>query len=104
MAGIGKTTMAKRLYNHLLIVYHFPVRAWASVSLMYRKGNVLQKLLLHLIHDKESLCNMREEAMGAKLCKCLKGKRYLTDSDDTWNTEVWNDLYYFPNDETAVKF
>ena len=67
-----------------------------------QKGNVLQKILLHLIRDKESL-RMSNESMGEKLYKCLKGKRYLIVVDDICGMEVWNDLKYFPNDENGSK-
>ena len=64
---------------------------------------MLQKILLHLIRDKESL-RMSNESMGEKLYKCLKGKRYLIVVDDIWDMEVWNDLKkYFPNDENGSK-
>ncbi|CDP05523.1 unnamed protein product [Coffea canephora] len=47
---------------------------------------------------------MSDEAMGEKLYKCLKGKRYLIVVDDILGMEVWNDLKkYFPNDENDSK-
>ncbi|KAI5678044.1 hypothetical protein M9H77_08994 [Catharanthus roseus] len=32
MAGIGKTTIANKLYNDLSITYHFHIRAWTTIS------------------------------------------------------------------------
>ncbi|KAG5628359.1 hypothetical protein H5410_000076 [Solanum commersonii] len=32
MGGIGKTTLARRVYDDSLITYHFYVRAWTNVS------------------------------------------------------------------------
>ncbi|CDP05521.1 unnamed protein product [Coffea canephora] len=84
MAGIGKTTMAKRLYKKPLIVHCFHVRAWASVS--------------------QSLSQMSDEAMGVKLYKCLKGKRFFIVIDDIWDAGVWNSLkLYIPDDENGSK-
>ncbi|XP_027184292.1 putative late blight resistance protein homolog R1B-17 [Coffea eugenioides] len=104
MAGIGKTTMAKRLYKKTLIGHCFHVRAWASVSQVYQKGNILHQLLLHLIHDKESLSQMSDEAMGVKLYKCLRGKRFFIVIDDIWDAGVWNSLkLYIPDDANGSK-
>lgn len=35
MGGIGKTTLARNVYNHPLIMEHFDIRGWATVSLDY---------------------------------------------------------------------
>ncbi|PHT52585.1 hypothetical protein CQW23_07047 [Capsicum baccatum] len=39
MGGIGKTTLAKEVYNHETILCHFDDRAWATISQQYNKGN-----------------------------------------------------------------
>ncbi|KAL0356979.1 UNVERIFIED_CONTAM: putative late blight resistance proteinR1A-10 [Sesamum calycinum] len=36
MAGIGKTTFSKKLYDNPLIMHHFYVRAWVTVSQQYQ--------------------------------------------------------------------
>ncbi|KAL3510350.1 hypothetical protein ACH5RR_029751 [Cinchona calisaya] len=104
MAGIGKTTLAKRLYNDIMMVYHFHIRAWASVSQAYEKGNFLRKLLHFLINDKESLRETKDQDMEVKLYKCLKEKRYLIVVDDIWDIGVWNDIKVcFPDDNNGSK-
>ena len=41
MGGIGKTTLAKRLYGDSYIAYRFHVRGWIYVSQNYRKKDML---------------------------------------------------------------
>ncbi|CAA2990203.1 late blight resistance homolog R1B-14 isoform X4 [Olea europaea subsp. europaea] len=45
MGGIGKTTLARNVYNHRLIEYHFQTPAWVSISQEYREREVLLGLL-----------------------------------------------------------
>lgn len=45
MGGLGKTTLAKRLYNHSKIANHFECKAWVYVSKEYRRRDVLQVLI-----------------------------------------------------------
>ncbi|KAM3321342.1 hypothetical protein P3S67_008544 [Capsicum chacoense] len=42
MGGIGKTTLAKEVYNHELILRNFNVRAWVTVS---QQHNVKEEVL-----------------------------------------------------------
>lgn len=45
MGGIGKTTLASRVYKDPKIAYHFHVRAWVTVSQVHRMRDVLLGLL-----------------------------------------------------------
>ncbi|CAI9118627.1 OLC1v1020220C1 [Oldenlandia corymbosa var. corymbosa] len=45
MAGLGKTTLAAKVYNDPSILLHFSIRAWAPISQSVDKGKVLLDLL-----------------------------------------------------------
>uniref|UniRef100_A0A1S4C9W1 Late blight resistance protein homolog R1B-17 n=3 Tax=Nicotiana TaxID=4085 RepID=A0A1S4C9W1_TOBAC len=47
MPGLGKTTLACRLYSDKLVVSHFDIRAQCCVSQVYSRKN----LLLEILHD-----------------------------------------------------
>ncbi|CDP11188.1 unnamed protein product [Coffea canephora] len=66
MAGIGKTTLAKVVYNDDDVANHFDVRIWICVS--------------------------KEKTVLLKLLERLKGKKYLLVLDDVWEQDysMWD--------------
>ncbi|KAM3308314.1 hypothetical protein P3S67_010058 [Capsicum chacoense] len=90
MGGIGKTTLAKEIYNDMCIRCHFDVRAWATVS---QQHNV-KEILVSLLHStKGDTFDMVDKAKIADMLqKSLKSKRYLIVLDDIWSCEVWDDV------------
>ncbi|CAA3015543.1 late blight resistance homolog R1A-10 [Olea europaea subsp. europaea] len=100
MAGIGKTTFARKIYDHQRVQEIFHVRAWVTVSQNYDE----RKILLDLLHSMKKLSgetqNLETCALEEKLHKNLKGRRYLIVIDDIWDTKVWNDVNrLFPVDK-----
>lgn len=95
MGGLGKTTLAKRLYNHTGIANHFECKAWVYVSKEYRRRDVLQGILRDvdaLGGRDEVLDRLPEEELVNKLRNVLAEKRYLVVLDDIWGMEVWDGL------------
>ncbi|XP_073127772.1 putative late blight resistance protein homolog R1B-14 [Henckelia pumila] len=100
MGGIGKTTLARRAYEHSLLAQYFDICAWTTMSQEYQKRDVLLELLQHLNKQDN---NQRSNATDAQLVKQvyqnLFGRRYLIVIDDIWSTKAWDDLkMIFPVD------
>ncbi|XP_019164733.1 PREDICTED: putative late blight resistance protein homolog R1A-4 [Ipomoea nil] len=105
MGGIGKTTLAKKVYEDERIKRHFDIRAWITVSQSYSLDDLLQKLLQSI----EAYSPTEGQFEGTfelkdKVRKLLLGKRYLIAIDDIWNTQVWDDLQIcFPKKRNASR-
>lgn len=104
MAGLGKTTLASKIYNDPLIVHHFDLRAWICVSQVYQKRDLLFDVLNYIVENKDDLYKMKDERLAEELYKRLKGHRYLIVVDDIWNNGAWEDLRRsFPDDKTGSR-
>ncbi|KAH0757251.1 hypothetical protein KY290_020744 [Solanum tuberosum] len=103
MGGIGKTTLARKAYDHLTIRYHFDILAWVTISQEFRCRNVLLEAL-HCILKKIDIVNARDydkmddNELADLVQKNLKGRRYLVVVDDIWSRDVWDSIRgIFPN-------
>ncbi|XP_052205101.1 putative late blight resistance protein homolog R1B-16 [Diospyros lotus] len=104
MAGQGKTTLAKKVYNDPLVVYHFDLHAWINVSQEYQKRDLLLGLLRCVSDRSNGINQMSEEELGEQLYKRLKGMKYFIVMDDVWDSGAWADLKdYFPNDRNGSR-
>ncbi|PHT46999.1 hypothetical protein T459_35639 [Capsicum annuum] len=102
MGGIGKTTLAKEVYNHESILRRFDIRAWATESQQHNIKEVLLSLLQSTIKMDDVIKMKGEAELADMLQKSLKRKRYLIVLDDIWSCEVWDGMRRcFPTEDSA---
>ncbi|XP_057801883.1 putative disease resistance RPP13-like protein 2 isoform X2 [Salvia miltiorrhiza] len=87
MAGIGKTTLAREIYNHPTVIEHFERRAWVSNSTYFTMKELLIKLIQQVedpqnLHTSSSLENMDNRSLRDMLSQHLQGTRYFIVLDD----------------------
>ncbi|KAL3518713.1 hypothetical protein ACH5RR_021302 [Cinchona calisaya] len=101
--GVGKTTLAQKVYHDSSIKSHFHVRAWCCISQVYCTKDLLLEIW-GCIHEKAQYSAMNEDDLADKLRKHLKEKKYLIVLDDVWDTEVWDALkIVFPDDTNGSR-
>ncbi|KAJ3693803.1 hypothetical protein LUZ60_009283 [Juncus effusus] len=92
LGGLGKTTLAKLLYNDDKIIKAFKFKAWVYVSTKFNLKKIGEDLMECL---KEGPCTYGSKNIVCnKVNKELKGKRFLVVLDDIWeeNGENLEDL------------
>ncbi|CAA0831144.1 Disease resistance protein RPP13 [Striga hermonthica] len=101
MAGIGKTTFARKLYNHPLVQHRFDKRSWCVVSQTYDTKRMLCDILNSLQGKatKESIFVEEGEDLVKRIFQSLKGRKYVIVLDDIWDSRAWDALRAcFPDD------
>ncbi|XP_059301976.1 putative late blight resistance protein homolog R1A-3 [Lycium ferocissimum] len=103
MPGLGKTTLAGKVYNNPSIVNRFDVRVWCSVSQTYDRRTLLVEIFKQTTHDKSEI-KEDVDVIADMLQKALIGRRYLIVLDDIWEVEAWEDVgLCFPNNEKGSR-
>ncbi|KAM5554561.1 hypothetical protein ABKV19_022783 [Rosa sericea] len=83
MGGIGKTTLARLLYNDVRVEQHFDIQAWACVSEKFDVLRISQQIYESLTLDACNIGNL--DLLQLKLKAALKGKMIFLVLDDVWN-------------------
>ncbi|KAL7619170.1 hypothetical protein Lser_V15G03629 [Lactuca serriola] len=85
MGGIGKTTLAKLLYNDEKVKDHFEVRAWVCVSEELDVFNISKAIFQAVTGKNEDFANLN--LLHVALKEELSKKRFLLVLDDVWNED-----------------
>ncbi|KAL0388616.1 UNVERIFIED_CONTAM: Disease resistance protein RGA2 [Sesamum radiatum] len=93
MGGIGKTTLARSIFNDQQIEQRFNAKAWACVSGYSGSITSIFKRILESLTNNGGML-MSDEAILKHLKEELNGKRYLLVLDDLWDVErkCWEDF------------
>ncbi|CAH1439656.1 unnamed protein product [Lactuca virosa] len=85
MGGIGKTTLAKVLYNEQKVKDHFEVRAWVCVSEECDVFNISKAIFQAVTGQNKDFANL--DLLHVALKEELSKKRFLLVLDDVWNED-----------------
>ncbi|KAM1471369.1 hypothetical protein FF1_041780 [Malus domestica] len=94
MGGLGKTTLAKKVYDNQTEMAHFDCYAWITVSQLYRVEDLLRKVIKMFYKSRkenlpEGIDTMDEESLIRKSREYLQQKRYVVVFDDVWKVDFW---------------
>ncbi|CAA0384677.1 unnamed protein product [Arabidopsis thaliana] len=96
MGGLGKTALARKLYNSGDVKERFEYRAWTYVSQEYKTGDILMRIIRSLGmtsgEELEKIRKFADEELEVYLHGLLEGKKYLVVVDDIWEREAWESL------------
>ncbi|XP_022865474.1 putative disease resistance RPP13-like protein 3, partial [Olea europaea var. sylvestris] len=104
MGGIGKTTLARNIYNDSYIEYHFDIRAWITVSQEYRVHELLLHILKSMGDHTDEMIRMETDELKLQVYQRLKGNRYLIIMDDLWDDKILDEFRrIFPDDNNGSR-
>ncbi|XP_034705380.1 putative disease resistance protein At1g50180 [Vitis riparia] len=96
MGGLGKTTLARKVYHHVDVRRHFDCYAWCSISQHCNIRGVVEGLLIKLTSSSEEqikkIEKMRDEELFKRAYEIQKEKKCLVILDDVWRMEDWECL------------
>ncbi|XP_069153970.1 putative late blight resistance protein homolog R1A-3 [Solanum lycopersicum] len=92
MPGIGKTTLAEKIYNDPVITSHFDVRAQCRTTQVYSWRDLLLAILNGVLEPNDR--NEKEDGeLADELRRFLLTKRFLILIDDVWDDKVWDNIH-----------
>ncbi|KAL4352750.1 hypothetical protein GQ457_06G024020 [Hibiscus cannabinus] len=92
MGGLGKTTLAKKIYHHNRVIGHFNHLVWVYVSQQCQRRKVWEEILSGLKKLNKDERKKRDEDLATELYEFLKDEKCLVVLDDIWSTEAWDIL------------
>lgn len=102
IGGLGKTTLAKWVYDDPAVKKHFAIRVWINFSSSYNAEELLKEVLRQIVRQIRKPAPRRVDTSNRHLLKmmiksCLLNRRYLIILDDIWHVNNWEVVKYpFP--------
>ncbi|XP_004499777.1 disease resistance protein RPM1 [Cicer arietinum] len=97
MGGLGKTTLAKHVFDSQLVKRHFDCRSFITVSQSYKMKELLIDMIKKFCKDSnehipKGLQKMDDETLITHVRKYLATKRYLVLFDDVWKESFSDEI------------
>ncbi|PAN43474.2 hypothetical protein PAHAL_8G258100 [Panicum hallii] len=92
--GVGKTTLAQKIYNDQKINRCFDKQAWVCVSKDYSEVTILKEIL-----RKFEVQYMQDESIDelqSRLKLAIQEKSFFLALDDAWQSDIWQNLLSTP--------
>ncbi|KAH0671944.1 hypothetical protein KY284_023031 [Solanum tuberosum] len=102
MDGIGKTTLARKVFGNSTIRDRFEKHAWVTISEQYNKRQMLLEVASSIsgVNNQE----MSNDELMVFVYRSLKGRRFLIVIDDLWSTDAWDQMRrIFQNDNNKSR-
>ncbi|KZV44542.1 hypothetical protein F511_17448 [Dorcoceras hygrometricum] len=93
LPGLGKTTIAGKIFTDPRVQYEFPTRIWVFVSQDYKRKDVFISILKNFKTNTDDMLRKTDMEIAQTLRDCLREGRFLIVLDDVWTAEAWLDLH-----------
>ncbi|WMV28170.1 hypothetical protein MTR67_021555 [Solanum verrucosum] len=99
MPGLGKTTLAYKIYKDPKVEYEFFTRVWVYVSQTFKRREIFLNIISKFTRNNKQYHDTPEDDLANEVKELLgKGGKYLIVLDDVWTMEAWDRIKIaFPN-------
>ncbi|XP_072151643.1 putative disease resistance protein RGA3 isoform X2 [Setaria viridis] len=102
VGGIGKTTLAQKIFNNKIVQEEFSKKIWLSVNQELSAIELLQRAITEAGGDHQAASNTKG-ALERTLKEALNGHKTLLVMDDVWNHEAWEGVLKTPLINTLAR-
>ncbi|CAO2186978.1 unnamed protein product [Urochloa humidicola] len=94
ICGVGKTTLAQKIFKNTYIQEHFKIKIWLSVTQQFDECELLRTAIQHAgaYHGE---CQGKT-LLSRTLADCLSTSKFLLIMDDVWSEHAWMDVLRVP--------
>ncbi|KAK6945795.1 NB-ARC [Dillenia turbinata] len=108
IGGLGKTTLAKKVYHYKDVRRHFECFAWAYISQQLQTREVWEEVLFKLVlpspEERDGITKLKDGELAKRLYQVQEEKNCLVVLDDIWSKETWDSLSpAFPSGSSGSK-
>ncbi|CAO2205766.1 unnamed protein product [Urochloa humidicola] len=95
IGGVGKTTLAMKIFSDTTIQEHFELRIWLSITQDFDEVDLLRRAISHAgAHDHGG--HQEKAILMRILIDSLCTGRFLLVMDDVWSEDAWNRVLRVP--------
>ncbi|KAF3340580.1 Disease resistance protein RPP13 [Carex littledalei] len=91
--GLGKTTLAQKIYKSVNLEGQFDHLAWLSISQKFNLNDLFREILYSI---KPEMRNqnppLTDDDLPVNIESTLRDKRFLIILDDVWTTDLWEQM------------
>ena len=95
IGGIGKTTLAQKIFNDDTINRVFTKKIWLSVNKDFSVAEILKRAIIESGGDHHAAGNAKA-TLQRILQNALDGHKTILVMDDVWNDQAWSDVLKTP--------
>ncbi|KAI3463686.1 hypothetical protein Pfo_020349 [Paulownia fortunei] len=92
MPGLGKTTLAGKIFRDQAIQFEFPTRIWVYVSQEFTKRDIFLHILKEFTSLTEDIHRKTDQELARLVAAHLERGKFLIVMDDVWTAEDWDKL------------
>ncbi|CAO1940359.1 unnamed protein product [Urochloa humidicola] len=98
--GVGKTTLAQKIYNDKKIKGYFNKQAWVCVSKEYSEVTILKEILRKI--EVQYMQDESIDELQTKLKLAINEKSFFLVLDDVWQSHIWANVLKTPMHTAAT--